>query len=72
MDENFSNRLKYAMTLRRMELADISYMTGIRKSKLKQYLSENRMPKSQAVHDMALALSVSEEWLLGLNVPLDR
>ncbi len=72
MDESFPNRLRYAMSLRGMELADISYMTGIRKSRLKQYLNEICIPKSQAVHDMAMALSVSEEWLLGFSVPMDR
>jgi hypothetical protein len=60
------------MSLRRVKITDISNMTGIRKSKLKQYLKDICVPKSQAIHDIALTLNVSEEWLMGLNVPIDK
>lgn len=72
MHDCFSNRLIYAMSLRQVRIVDISYLTGIRKSKIRQYLNDLREPKAQAIHDIALILNVSEEWLKGLNVPLDR
>lgn len=72
MQDCFSNRLIYAMSLRHVRIVDLSYLTGIRKSKIKQYLNDLREPKAQAIHDLSLILDVSEEWLMGLNVPIDR
>jgi len=72
MQECFSNRLIYAMSLHNIKISDLSYLTGIRKAKIKQYLNDLREPKSQAIRDIALVLNVSEDWLMGLDVPMER
>lgn len=67
-----SQRLKEAMSLRNMRQIDIIEKTGINKGALSSYISGRYIPKQDAIYKMALALDVSEAWLMGRDVPMDR
>lgn len=67
-----ADRLKEAMELRNMKQAELSRLTQIAKSSISTYLTGAYIPKQQNVYKMAQALSVAEEWLMGLDVPMTR
>ena len=67
-----AERLKEAMELRDMKQADLSRLTHIGKSSISTYLSGAYVPKQQNIYKMAQALSVTEEWLMGFDVPKTR
>lgn len=70
--EAFSIRLRKALKLRNMKQIDISKATGISESAISQYLSGYARPKDDRIHALALALDVSEGWLLGFDANMDR
>ena len=47
-------------------------MAKIPKSSLSQYLSGDYEPKQDRVYDIAKVLNVSEAWLMGYDVPMER
>ena len=61
----FANRLKEAMHIRGITQSELCAKTNIGKSALSQYLSGKFMPKQQRLHELAIALNVSEPWLMG-------
>ncbi len=67
-----SERLKEALRLRDMRQTDLSKATGIDKGSISCYVSGRYEPKNEAVYKMAQALSVSEMWLWGYDVPIER
>lgn len=68
----FSDRLKKAMSIRNIKQNDLCYITGIPKSAMSQYVSGAFNPKQNRTYLIAKALDVSEAWLLGLNVSMER
>lgn len=68
----FKDRLLEAMSLRNMKAIDISEITGISKARMSQYVNGVYTPKSKATYEIAKALDVSETWLMGLDVPMER
>lgn len=70
--EPCNKRIKQALELRNMKQADLVERTGIGKSAISQYLSGKYVPKQKATHLIAKALNVSEAWLMGYNVPMER
>lgn len=72
MLENFSNRFQKALDLRGMKQSDVVRATGIGKSAISQYLSGMYEPKQKNIFLLARALNVSESWLMGLDVPMER
>lgn len=70
--ESFSTRLRKALKLRDMKQIDIAKATGISESAISQYLSGYARPKDDRVHALAIALDVSEGWLLGFDANMDR
>lgn len=72
MDNNaFSNRLKKALDINKMRPIDLSNKTGIDKSSISSYLSGRYKANDDNLHAIALALDVSEAWLLGYDVSID-
>ena len=67
-----ADRLKEAMRKAGKTQADLVRETGIGKSNISRYISGRFDPKSDAVHKMAVALNVSEMWLWGCDVPMER
>lgn len=67
-----SERLKEAMTIMKKKQADLVRETGIDKGSMSHYVSGRYEPKNEAVHKLAKALDVSEMWLWGYDVPMER
>ena len=67
-----AERLKQAMDLRGMKQAEIVEKTGINKGALSSYLKGRYKPKQYNVYLLAKVLNVSEAWLMGADVPMDR
>ena len=65
-------RLKKAMELRGKKQVDLAKETGIDKGSISHYVSGRYEPKQEAVNKLAIALGVSEMWLWGYDVPMER
>ena len=65
-------RMKYALQLRGMKQAELADKTGIDKGQISSYLSGKYKPKQENLSLLAVALNVSEYWLMGLDVPMER
>lgn len=65
-------RIKQAMELRNMNQTDIVEKTNIKKSALSQYISGKINPRQNAIEELSKVLNVSEPWLMGYNVPMER
>ena len=68
----FSNRLKMAMQIRNMKAIELSEKANIPKSAISQYLSGVYEAKQKSIFKIANVLNVSEGWLMGLDVPMER
>lgn len=68
----FSERFREAMSARSMRQADIIKKTGISSSNLSSYLSGRYKPKQKTLAILAYTLDVSEAWLQGYDVPMER
>lgn len=67
-----AERIKKALYIRGMKQSDLCRRTQIPKSALSQYISGAFEPKQDRIYLMAQALNVSEAWLMGLDVPMER
>lgn len=65
-------RIRQAMELRGIKAVDLVQATGLGKSAISQYISGKYEPKQVAIHKIAKALNVSEAWLMGYDVPIQR
>ena len=65
-------RIKKAMTLRGLTQSDIVEKTSIKKSALSQYINGKITPRQNAVEELSKVLNVSEPWLMGYDVPMER
>ena len=70
--ESTASRLKKAIDLSGKKPIDISRETGIDKGSISHYLSGKYEPKKEAVYRLAQTLDVSEMWLWGYDVPMER
>lgn len=72
MKEEFSHRLKKAMQVRNMKATELSEKAHIPKSAISQYLSGLYEAKQKSIFKLASVLNVSEAWLMGLDVPMEK
>lgn len=70
--DTFANRLNTAMRIRNMKATELSVKTGIAKSSLSEYINGKYEAKQDGVYLLSKALNVSEAWLMGLDVPMER
>jgi len=70
--DSFSKRLKTAMSKRGVRAVDITRETGIDPSKITHYLKGDYEPKQYTLYKLASYLRVSEAWLIGYDVDMDR
>ena len=70
--EELKDRLKKALDYKGVKPIDVCEKTGIPKSAMSYYLSGRSEPKANRLYVIAKALDVSEAWLLGYDVPIDR
>lgn len=70
--ETTAERLRIALDMNKMKQSDLVKKTGINKGALSSYLSGKYLPKQNSIYAMAKALNVSEGWLMGFDVPMER
>ena len=70
--ETISIRIKKALKIKGMKQAELCKLANIPKSSLSQYLNGDFEPKQDRIYLIAKALNVSEAWLMGFDVPMDR
>ena len=70
--DELKNRLREAMSLRGMKAVELCERTGIPKGAISYYLAGKSNPKADRVHLLGKALEVSEAWLMGFEVPMER
>ena len=68
----FADRLRTAMDLRGTRAIDLARDTGLSKARISQYTNGIYVPKADAMHKLARALDVSDLWLEGYDVPMER
>ena len=67
-----AERMKEALRIRNLKQADLVEKTKIGKSYISTYLTGAYEPKQKNIYLIAKALDVSEAWLMGLDVPMER
>lgn len=72
MMESFRDRLIRAMDIRGIKATDLAKKTGLSKAQISQYTNGVYEAKQTALHKLAVALDVSEAWLMGYDVPMER
>lgn len=70
--ETISVRIKKALQLKGMRQSELCKLANIPKSSLSQYLSGDFEPKQDRIYLISKALNVSEAWLMGFDVPMER
>lgn len=65
-----SDRLKEALTLRKIKQSELARITGIDKSSISLYINGRYSPKGDKLYKLASALGVSPAWLSGFNAPM--
>jgi transcriptional regulator with XRE-family HTH domain len=71
-DTNARNRIREALQIRNMKQVELAEKTGIAKGTINNWLNNRYQPKQKALMKMAKVLEVSELWLAGYNVPMER
>ena len=66
------DRLQEALKARKMKAIDLSEQLGISRGTISRYLSGDSTPKADRLNHICSALNVSEAWLLGYDVPMER
>ena len=68
----FATRISLALKIRNMKQSELCRLTGIPKSAMSQYIRGAFEPKQDRIYLLAKALNVSEAWLMGYDVPMER
>lgn len=69
---SIASRLREAMDIRGKKQVDLERETGVNRSAISRYLSGEYEPKSKPIYELARALDVSEQWLMGYDAPMER
>ena len=72
MSETFQNRLNQALEIRNMKPVELSQRTGLSNARISQYTNGVYEAKQKALYLIARALNVSEAWLMGYDVQMER
>lgn len=67
-----SERIVEGLRIRKLKQTDLVKLTGIGKSSISTYIAGNYEPKQKNIYKIAKALNVSESWLMGYDVPMQR
>lgn len=67
-----SERLQLAMSIRGLRQTDVAEKTSISKGTICHYIKGKFEPKADTIAILAQALNVSEMWLMGFDVPMER
>lgn len=72
MDYKRENRIREALRIRGMKQVELCEKTGIKKSSINGWIFQRWQPKQDALYKMSQVLDVSEMWLAGYDVPMER
>lgn len=67
-----AKRLREGLDVRGMNQAELCERTGIPKSAMSQYCNARLKPRQDRIYLIASVLDVSEAWLMGFDVPMER
>ena len=67
-----SERLQFVMDKRKIKQIDLARVADVNQGALSRYLKGSYEPKSATIYKLALALDVSDMWLEGYDVPMER
>lgn len=67
-----SERLQIAMDKRKIKQIDLARVADVNQGALSRYIKGPYEPKSATIYKLALALDVSDMWLEGYDVPMER
>lgn len=67
-----AERMRIALDRANMSQTDLSKKTKIPKSAISQYIKGSFEPKQDRVYLISKALHVSEAWLMGFDVPIEK
>lgn len=71
--DELKNRLQFALDLREKKASDLSKDLNIPKSAISQYLSgKSQKMDSKRLYSICNYLDVSEPWMLGFDVPMEK
>lgn len=70
--ESCGKRIAKALEIRGIRQADLAKFTQIPKSSLSLYLKDAYEPKQDRIYEIAKFLRVSEAWLMGYDVPMEK
>ncbi len=70
--ETCGKRIEKALLIRKMKQSELCKLASIPKSSLSLYLKGAYEPKQDKIYKMADVLHVSEMWLMGYDVPMER
>ena len=70
--DNFKTRFNKVISMRNIKPTELAQKTGLSKSTISHYMSGYTKPKSDKLFVLAKALNVREQWLMGLDVPMER
>ena len=66
------NRIAEALSIKGWKQVDLVERTGIPKASINAWVKQNWQPKQKSLMKMAQVLGVSEMWLAGYDVPMER
>lgn len=72
MADTFRNRLIEAMRIRGIKATDLAEKARLSKAQISQYVNGVYEAKQYALWKLAVALDVSEAWLMGYDVEMQR
>lgn len=74
MNNNYErkNRIREALAIRNMKQVELAEKSGIAKGTINNWLNQRYQPRQGSLMKLAKALDVSEMWLAGYDVPMER
>lgn len=67
-----ANRLSYVLKSKKIKQIDLCKQLDIPKGAMCHYIKGDYEPRQDRIEAIAKALNVSEAWLMGYDVPMDR
>ena len=67
-----AERLRDVLSIKNIRQTDLCRLAKIPKSSLSQYLSGDFEPKQDRIYIISKVLNISEAWLMGYDVPMER
>lgn len=71
-DYERKNRIREALSIRGIKQVELAEKTGIAKGTINNWLNNRYQPRQKSLMILAKALDVSEMWLAGYDVPMER